>query len=148
MSQVPDTTRFAEAAVRHYRDAELLLGRQRVANADHLAGIAAECALKAILIGHLGGVLHGDRPKHPAEPKATYGHLPGLWHELSLLPAGRTGGAFHQAISAANPFEHWTVFERYSDGAHIDAARADAHLAEARKLLSFHQQAQINGVLP
>ncbi|GAA3362790.1 hypothetical protein [Saccharopolyspora gregorii] len=148
MPQVPDTTRFAEAAVRHYQDALLLRERQRLANADHLAGISAECALKAIFIGHLGGVIQDDLPKNPAKPKRTYGHLPGLWHELSLVVAGRTGGAFHQAISAANPFEHWKVFERYSDGAHTDAARADAHLAEAQKILFLHEQAQINGVLP
>jgi hypothetical protein len=37
------------AARRHFDDAQLLHGAQRFANADHLAGVAAECGLKAIL---------------------------------------------------------------------------------------------------
>lgn len=148
MTQAPDTTRFADAAGRHYRDAQLLRKEQRLANADHLAGVAAECALKAILIGHLGGVVQEGRPAHPQRPRSRYGHLPGLWRELGLISSGRTGGTFHQVISGANPFQAWDVTERYSDGSHIDAHRADGHLDEARKILSFHQQAQINGALP
>jgi hypothetical protein len=38
-----------------YRDAELLHKHSRPANADHLAGLAAECALKALIAGYLGG---------------------------------------------------------------------------------------------
>ncbi|MCX2733540.1 hypothetical protein OOZ19_25135 [Saccharopolyspora sp. NFXS83] len=148
MLEPPDTTRFADAADRHYRDAQLLREEQRFANADHLAGVAAECALKAILVGHLGGVVRRGRPTHPQHSDSRYGHLPGLWRELGLISSGRTGSTFHQVITGTNPFLRWDVAERYSDGSHIDARRADTHLDEARKILSFHQQAQIYGALP
>jgi hypothetical protein len=40
---------FKAAARRHHDDAHFLLGDNRWANADHLARLAAECALKAII---------------------------------------------------------------------------------------------------
>jgi hypothetical protein len=40
---------FRAAARRHHDDAGFLLADSRWANADHLAGLAAECALKAIM---------------------------------------------------------------------------------------------------
>ena len=40
---------FYNAFCRHASDADLLLECKRWANADHLYGIAAECALKALL---------------------------------------------------------------------------------------------------
>ena len=42
---------YTEAALRHWRDAELLKEQNRVENADHLFGVAAECALKAQVSG-------------------------------------------------------------------------------------------------
>jgi hypothetical protein len=36
---------FLDAHYRHWQDAELLFGRGRLANADHLYGLAAECGL-------------------------------------------------------------------------------------------------------
>jgi HEPN domain-containing protein len=68
---VPPATQhvqFAEAARRHLADALLLHGENRFANADHLAGVAAECGLKAILLDHLGGVVVNGMPTHPAKP--------------------------------------------------------------------------------
>jgi len=48
---------FAAAAARHCRDADFLHTDNRFASADHLAGIAAECGLKAIILHFLGGRL-------------------------------------------------------------------------------------------
>ena len=41
---------FRDAAERHWTDAWLLFGNNRVANSDHLIGMAAECALKAVML--------------------------------------------------------------------------------------------------
>ena len=43
------TFNYAQAARRHNADATLLLANQRIANADHLYGFAAECALVKII---------------------------------------------------------------------------------------------------
>lgn len=43
-------TDFHNAFSRHATDADLLLNKERWANADHHYGLAAECALKALLL--------------------------------------------------------------------------------------------------
>lgn len=50
------TDDFASAAARHQTDAWILLQSSRPDNAVHLAGFAAECALKADLQRSLGAV--------------------------------------------------------------------------------------------
>ena len=40
---------FKDAHSRHWVDAELLFGKSRWANADHLYGFSVECGLKAVM---------------------------------------------------------------------------------------------------
>ena len=47
---------FRDAAERHWADAGYLLEDDRIANADHLFGLSAECALKALMLS-LGMIL-------------------------------------------------------------------------------------------
>ncbi|NJM10773.1 MAG: hypothetical protein HC889_01610 [Synechococcaceae cyanobacterium SM1_2_3] len=47
MSEAED---YSSAAFRHWEDAQLLAGENRVENADQLYGLAAECAIKKALI--------------------------------------------------------------------------------------------------
>lgn len=139
---------FAAAARRHFADAELLHVQQRLASADHLAGIAAECALKAILIDHMNGYLNSrNRPDHPNRDSShRYSHLPDLWDEIALVAQGR---AWNQltTIFVTNPFERWNVAERYSDGNHITAQRSAEHLTAARTIIDLHHQATTYGVI-
>jgi len=44
-------TDFRDAAERHFEDAGYLEAGNRPANADHLFGLSAECALKAVMQG-------------------------------------------------------------------------------------------------
>ncbi|MBB5155019.1 hypothetical protein [Saccharopolyspora phatthalungensis] len=132
---------FAEAARRHFHDAQVLRDRDRLANADHLAGFAAEGGLKAILENYLGVRIEGSSFRK---------HLPRRWEEMAMAPVFRslTGSTFHHFLTGTNPFQRWEVGERYSDGCHIDAERTDAHLAAAQRILSLHEDAQITGALP
>jgi hypothetical protein len=155
MVRPASNTSFTAAAHRHYRDAQLLRKEQRLPNADHLAGVAAECGLKAILTSYLDGYVDGHgRPNHPVHPRSRtntgpkYGHLPTLWDEIAVISSGRSGNAFQHVMAQGNPFHRWDVAERYADGSHIDANRADQHLTATRQVLSIYQQAQIDGVLP
>ena len=43
---------FSGAGRRHYKDAELLKSDNRIPNAGHLFGFAAECGIKALLVSH------------------------------------------------------------------------------------------------
>jgi hypothetical protein len=58
-------TDYKNAACRHYEDAEILFKQLRWANADQLYGLAAECGLKAVMVG-LGARTKssGDLKKH------------------------------------------------------------------------------------
>ncbi|MBB4963045.1 hypothetical protein [Saccharothrix violaceirubra] len=121
----------------------------RHANADHFAGIAAECALKGILHEFLGatpnqrGLL--EHPQMSGKKEA--GHLPGLWSQLSAVATGRNAAQFAELISAPNPFASWDVAERYSDGTHISDQRSAEHLAAARNIIALYERAKIDGVL-
>ena len=51
---------YADAAVRHWSDAEFFKEDQRLPNADQLYGFAAECALKVALLKVPGCVSSGE----------------------------------------------------------------------------------------
>ena len=53
---------FRDAMDRHWQDAELLRRNQRLANADHLYGLSAECELKAIM-QRLGMKMRNNMPR-------------------------------------------------------------------------------------
>lgn len=126
---------FEQAAKRHFRDAELLEAGGRYANADHLAGYAAECGLKSILIGFLGSQATNGRPRTPKSGGGyiEHGHLPGLWGEVATVTSGQAAGrGFASLIVQPNPFTDWSIHDRYKDGAAVSAGRALAHIAAAR----------------
>ncbi|MGH3616296.1 MAG: hypothetical protein ACRDRK_27620 [Pseudonocardia sp.] len=62
---------FAAAGRRHLDDGQLLLAHARHVTADHLAGLAAECMLKAVLVDFLGATLS---PR--GTPQTTSCHVP------------------------------------------------------------------------
>jgi hypothetical protein len=129
-------------------------------SADHLAGLAAECAVKAILIDFLGSRLNArNMPENP-EVEALYrvgnamkwkkqhGHLPELWEHLTAVAHRRRGcgsGALFTQLIWKNPFAGWDVANRYCDGTAITDAEVDRHLKAAYDLIAAHEQAGILG---
>lgn len=88
------STGFRAAAHRHYADAAHLLGEARYPNADHLAGFAAECGLKTIMLDTEALVMKDDKPHYLAEDgkpgsRATV-HINGLWEQARQSLQGRT----------------------------------------------------------
>jgi hypothetical protein len=141
---------FGPAAQRHLNDADLLHQHGRFANACHLAGLAAECALKAVAIAFLG-----VQPKTIGAPtvvingtETQLSHLPTLWANMSLLITGRQGSMFASLLQGPNPFAAWSIHERYHRGDLITAARSDDHVAAARRIVDLHLQARLAGTLP
>ncbi|NCO57636.1 MAG: hypothetical protein GW870_05590 [Deltaproteobacteria bacterium] len=70
---------YAAAATRHFRDGVLLEEGRRVANADQLFGLAAECAIKSALVG-LPRFRAGDTLAPPYHKK----HVNQLWDCVPL----------------------------------------------------------------
>jgi hypothetical protein len=93
---------FHDAAKRHWDDAEFLHRAKRAPNADHLFGLAAECALKEVMVA-LG-----------AAPTATgdlerehHLHIDKLWVEFHSFARGRQGSRYVTPLAGLgeNPFD-------------------------------------------
>lgn len=149
---------FAAAGRNHYQ-AALLAARDRLRiSADHLAGLAAECAIKAILLDFLGSELNDrDRPVNKQErtkdpnrrhPDMEHGHLPPLWEDLTALAHRRqdaAAGVLFAELLWHNPFDGWDVGGRYCDGTAITGPDLDRHIKAAHDLIAAHEQASILG---
>lgn len=131
---------FHEAARRTYGDAEHLDAAGRVGGADHLFGIAAECALKAILAAPNVAVITSDPPKKPFKC-----HIDKLWQEFQAAASG-----LPCAIPAlgTNPFASWLAEHRYEADSFFTAARLEAHKNGAFEAMKMFEAAALAGVTP
>ncbi|MFF3140934.1 hypothetical protein ACFVRU_04145 [Streptomyces sp. NPDC057927] len=159
-SQPPD---FTKAGRSHYHAAMLASGGELRIAADHLAGLAAECAIKAILIDFLGSRLNAYNRPFNAEVKILdrskkkpfwtdkHGHLPELWEHLTAVANRRqsaAAGVLFAELVWKNPFADWDVGDRYCDGTAITQQNLDRHLKAAHDLIAAHEQACILGTGP
>jgi len=143
---------YFEAANRHKADAKALEGMDppRLANADYHFGIAAECALVAILrtdptranLFNLDGGLKNSADRM---------HIDRRWREFVNTPAisvGKIGAAFNALKNAYrdNPFQGWSVEQRYlSDAfaaAEIPREVVDKHEKAAKFCLELLDKAR------
>ena len=104
---------YEHAARRHFADAEDLADRERLDNAGHLIGLAAECAVKHA-VRHVT-----DHPPHIHFPELTAGI--------------RQLGGRHPVVSevrrALSPPAHGSVFDDWSVTMRYDA---DGHVLDAQ----------------
>ncbi|MFB8177752.1 hypothetical protein ACFC8N_17150 [Streptomyces sp. NPDC055966] len=162
----PPPPDFRAAGEHHYRTARLAADAQLSVSADHLAGLAAECAIKAILLAYLGSRLSTkDKPFSPAlklpppqptpgekvkpQPPKEYehGHLPDLWAQLAevvKISQGRVGPVFQQMLQQ-NPFQSWHVAGRYCSGTSISTSDIEQHLKAAYNLIAAFEYARQTG---
>lgn len=139
MSSPSFQTDFLDAMDRHWLDAELLNAQARVANADQLYGLAAECGLKALML-RWGMPFQNDRPDDPADRK----HANGIWDRYETY---RQGHAATFALPVANPFQHWRIEHRYANRADFSASRLQRHQAGAAHVKDLVNQVVYSGVL-
>jgi hypothetical protein len=137
---------FDVAGRRHLDDGRHLVDDGRHVNGDHLIGLAAECLLKAVLVGYLGATVANNKP--PATNGKEHKHLPTLWTSVGAVVSGRSGSQFSALLGGANPFSAWSIHDRYADGSDITVQHARDHLTAADTIAALHQQAVLNGVLP
>ena len=130
-------TRFAEPARRTFQDAQTLWFAGRLGTSDHLFGLAAECALKAILCGR--GVISQDPPEKPYKV-----HVEKLWEEYTAALSGLPGSV---VALGSNPFLNWKVDDRYSDDAAFTEARVAQHRVGAETSMKAFEEAAAQGVV-
>ena len=139
---------FKAAARRHHDDAGFLLGGGRWPNADHLAGVAAECALKAIIQfapfgatpNPKGFLVWGGPPG-----KEMRDHVNKLWGELAQNISGHSAPVFATLFAGPSPFADWDVSERYASGTTIGKQKAAARVSAAGQIMTVLQQAELDG---
>jgi hypothetical protein len=120
---------YSVAAVRHYRDAALLEEGNRLDNADHLFGFAAECAIKSALVALPGFAVSGRL--HSAYHK----HINQLWDSVPIQNLHRHHRTLIVVLKQQRPFSDWSADQRYgSDGA-VSAQTLDNHRRATKRLL-------------
>ena len=132
---------FRDATERHWEDAGYLFADTRLANADHLFGLSAECALKAVMQG-LGMKLVNN-----SMPEAPYAcHINKLWDEFITFVQNRGGARYATKINVApNPFDDWDIYQRYDHRSIITEVKAENHRQAAETTMGILQAAIING---
>lgn len=120
---------YAEAALRHWKDAELLEKENCVENADHHYGFAAECAIKKVLATHPDftnqGVLNSTYRKH----------INVLWNKVNLQNIQKIAPSLPATLKILNPFHDWDVEQRYFPNGTVDPAVMQRHKQAAKRLL-------------
>lgn len=130
---------FIQAARRHLKDAELLYEKHRFDNADHLAGLAYECALKACLaldpavrLNAKGFLEQTDKDGNVV--KTFDGHADEIWRQVAPTIDSKAAKALAPLYALRNPFAAWRITQRYEasrERAATDAARTHIEAAAA-----------------
>jgi hypothetical protein len=132
---------FLDAHERHWEDAELLKDGNRLANADHLFGISAECGLKCLMI-QFGMPMDTDKPKDRQDRI----HVNKIWIRFEAYRSGHLQG-INYALSLPDPFMDWDVNQRYARRDDFDISRLASHRAGAEADLNLIKKAKLAGLL-
>jgi len=126
---------YDEAAVRHWEDATLLREGRRFPNADQLAGLAAECAIKAAMV-----LLPHFRGPDGRLQETYHQHVDVLWDRVPVQ------GGIHKrfpglvaVLCTPNPFQDFALIQRYWPATAIGEEAAKRHLSWARRVLGAVQ---------
>lgn len=103
------STDFRDASERHFEDGLLLEAQGRLANADHIFGLSAECSLKAIMLALGMKVMPDGAP----EDRGHKVHMPELWAAFQSFAQGRLASRYLEPLDKTNPFSDWMVDQRY-----------------------------------
>lgn len=134
---------YASAAKRMRAHAEDIFDDVRLGTSDHLFGLAAECALKAILHAH--GVIPPppDFPADKLTKKKFSTHIDQLWGEYVAWAAGLTT----LELPATSSFDAWRVADRYQHDDFFTLPRVEVHRAGATTAAELLERAIVDGVV-
>ncbi|MDP1869197.1 MAG: HEPN domain-containing protein [Bradyrhizobium sp.] len=120
-----------KAAHRHLEAAEKLFGTNRKDVAGYLFGLAAECALKHIMM------LSGMRPlpENQRRDDPYYAHFENLKTLLRNTASGRRAGELRRYVEAATFMQQWDISMRYSDGKDIRDEWINRWRSDARNVV-------------
>lgn len=99
--------------------------------AGYLFGIAAECAIKAMM-AHLYLPIPRDRTEDPR-----YAHFPELLVLLRDQMSGRQSAVLNRYIQDQRFLQGWSIRIRYSDGRNLSSAQLKSWSQQARDVVSL-----------
>lgn len=134
-------TDFLDAHKRHWEDAELFRANLRIANADHLYGMSAECGLKKLMIAFGMQVDSSGTPTKPDKK-----HADEIWIRYETYRSGHHQGVGY-GLGFPNPFANWNVRQRYSKRSEFDEARLSEHRKGAQAVRSLIAKARKEGLI-
>lgn len=115
------------AARRHIEAADILFAKSRGDVAGYLYGIAAECALKAMMLEA------GMRPSETRRDDPFFAHFPELRSMLrDAPPSGRRGTPLLRLINDDRFLSNWDTKMRYCQGNEIKEAWVISWKEQAR----------------
>jgi len=118
---------YHSAALRHYNDAEILRDVDRLDNAGHLIGFAAECAIK-----------HRIRTL-PTSTNSPHGHFPDLLTIARKHLGARGNYTGMYELIKQDILIAWNVNRRYRETGHTTRPEIDEWFACAKRLLASAQ---------
>jgi hypothetical protein len=136
------STNYRDAAVRHYLDGDALLRGRSFPNADQVYGLSAECSLKVVMVGLGMQTTKKGAPKDHAHKV----HMPELWMAFQSFAEGRLASRYLEPLAHLNPFDDWSVDQRYWGSSAFDAARAGDHRKAAAMCRESMERAVVDGV--
>ncbi|UEM24772.1 HEPN domain-containing protein (plasmid) [Skermanella mucosa] len=113
---------YESSALRHFRDAEVLAGKECYDNAGYLIGFAAECAVKSALLSFN----LADKPHHK--------HFPEIRDIALKMFASRRDSAMHVTLRSAF-LEGWQIHQRYEVTNSIDNGKYQSWKRDAQRIL-------------
>ena len=140
---VPRAADYTDAHRRHWKDAELLFGQGRWANADHLYGFSAECGLKAVMKS-LGMPVDTDGTPQKREHRK---HVQDLWPEFGSFAQNRNGAKYVTLLLQPNPFANWSHHDRYAHRRHFCRANVQPYRDGAKRVCDMVASAKQDGLL-
>jgi hypothetical protein len=120
---------YADAALRHWKDAQLLERENCVENADHHYGIAAECAIKKVLVGLPAFSNSGVLTESYKE------HINILWGKVNHQSLQKSYPNLLARLKERNSFSDWEIGQRYSADGSISKVAMELHKKSASRLL-------------
>ena len=135
------STDFRDASERHFEDGLLLEAQGRLANADHLFGVSAECSLKAVMIGL------GHQPASGGWPVGYQDHINQLLSGFQSWAHGLLDAKYATHVPPVTSFSSWNVGQRYW-GRHIfTTARVTSHKNASDGCRRLLKELVLDGVL-
>lgn len=134
---------YLDAMERHWLDAEHLFHHTppRLANADQLYGLSAECGLKALMMKWGMNLNPNYTPASSLDRK----HADEIWDRYEAYRQGRSSSL---ALPGTRYFDDWSIHHRYVSRSHFQQSVVDVHRRGAAIVKQLVAQARKEGASP